>query len=146
MKVFISTPIAGFDNEQKYETYRKSIMSLYNVIKNQVGKENVFAAFANAASFSEYDSPEESAKIDIIAIEGCDLFVLLYPRKIPTSALVELGYALAKEKKIVLVSPNLEVLPYMVQGLPHAYSEKVIWLPDDDLGKVATAICEKYLR
>lgn len=146
MKVFISTPIAGFDNEQQYETYRESIISLYDKIKDHFGKENVFAALANATSLSEYDSPEESAKIDIIAIEKCDLFILLYPRKIPTSALVELGYALAREKKIVLVSPNLEVLPYMVQGLPSAYSERVIWLPDDDLDKVVTTICKEYFE
>lgn len=141
MKIFLSTPIAGFDSEQQYEAYRKKMLGVYNKIKNCFGEKNIFAAFSQASTFSDYDSPVDSAKIDIAAIDDCDLFCLFYPKKISTSALVELGYAFAKNKKVLIVSPSIEILPYMVQGFPKAYPNKVTWMADTDLNAIAEWIC-----
>ena len=143
MKIFFSTPIAGFDSEQQYEIYRKKLLNLYNKVKNHFGEENIFAAFFQTQTFDDYDSPVDSAKIDIAAIDNCDLFCFFYPQKAATSALVELGYAFAKNKQILITSPNIEILPYMVQGLPTAYSDQITWMTDANLDAIAAWIFNK---
>lgn len=116
-KIFISTPIAGFDSEELYLKYKKELEKIGIKIQEKFGKDNVYAAFLNVSNFSNYDSPEESAKIDLNNLKTADYFILFYPIKVATSALTELGYALALEKKILIITPNIQTLPYMVQGL-----------------------------
>lgn len=127
MKIFLSTPIAGFGNELEYKKYRKWLLEIHKQLCEKYGEKNVVAAFFSAKDYDSYDSPSTSAKEDIYGIESCDVFVMFYPVKNPTSALVELGYALAQNKKILIVSPKVDVLPYMVQGFHEAYPKQVKW-------------------
>lgn len=74
-----------------------------------------------------YASPEESAITDLNAIENATHFILFYPYKTSTSALIELGYALALRKKILIAVPDLKELPYLAQGLGYCkYNTKYI--------------------
>lgn len=140
MKIFLSTPIAGFSSEQKYENYRSKILLYYEGISKKWSSDNVFAAFVEASNFSSYDTPMKSAQKDMDKIKCCDVFVLFYPQKMPTSALVELGAAFALNKKIIIMSPQIDILPYMVQGLPFAYPDQVKWLSDSDVKTVIDEI------
>lgn len=140
MKIFLSTPIAGFSSEQKYENYRSKILLYYEGISKKWSPDNVFAAFVEASNFSSYDTPMKSAQKDMDKIKCCDVFVLFYPQKTPTSALVELGAAFALNKKIIIMSPQIDILPYMVQGLPFAYPDQVKWLSDADVKTIIDEI------
>lgn len=142
MKIFLSTPIAGFSSEVEYEEYRKQLMGLHEKLCKIYGKDSIFAAFANTSTFSDYDSPEVSAQNDIEAIKNCDLFIIFYPGKIATSALVELGIAVAEQKYIILVSPKLSTFPYMVQGLPAMYKKQVHWINTSDCDVLLEAISQ----
>lgn len=140
MNIFLSTPIAGFCDELEYKEYRRMLLKTYRFLCKEHGKENVFAAFFAAKDYNAYDSPSKSAREDIDAIESCDIFIMFYPRKTPTSALVELGYALAKNKKILIISPEIGILPYMVQGFFEAYPRQVKWLNSIDNTIIEDAI------
>ena len=140
MKIFISTPIAGFSSEQEYENYRNKMLLYYEGISKKWGSDSVFAAFVEVNDFNNYDTPTKSARNDMDEIKCCDVFVLFYPRKTPTSALVELGAALALNKKIIMMSPGIDTLPYMVQGLPSAYPDQVKWLREIDVETIIAEI------
>lgn len=127
MKIFLSTPIAGFGDELEYKRYRQWLLEIRKKLCEKYGAKNVVAAFFSAKDYDSYDSPSKSAKEDITEIKSCDVFVMFYPQKKATSALVELGYALAKSKKILIVSPEIDILPYMVQGFHEAYPKQVKW-------------------
>lgn len=103
-------------------------MGLYDQLCHEYGHDRIFAAFADASTYNTYDSPIESAYKDVSAIQECDLFILIYPQKVASSALMELGIAFAEKKQIIIVSSHLEILPYMIQGLPFAYPDQVHWV------------------
>ena len=64
--------------------------------------------------------PEKSIKDDLASIANCDMFILHYPRQIPTSALMELGFAIALSKRIIIITPKRNLLPYLAQGIDSA--------------------------
>lgn len=116
MKIFVATPIAGFQDETQMAEYRKSLLPFFNSIKQH---HDVYAEIIRIRSQNDYDSPEDSAKIDFQLINKCDVFILHYPHKITTSALIELGYAIALNKKVIIVVDKLETLPFIGRGLPN---------------------------
>lgn len=115
-KIFISTPIAGFESEQQYLEYKKRLEEVGRALQASLGEENVYGAFWNVKDFSSYDSPEESARKDLENIRVAEGFILFYPLKVVTSALTELGYAIAMGKKVLIITSDIHFLPYMVQG------------------------------
>jgi len=46
------------------------------------------------------------------------LFILHYPKQVPTSALIELGFALAYKKRILIIASHISTLPFLAQGIP----------------------------
>ena len=127
-KIFFATPIAGFGDEKLLLDYKKQIISLVKKLKI---KFEVFAEIAIVRSINDYDTPAESAMIDFKEIEESELFVLHYPVRIPTSALIELGYAFGKSKKIIIIVPDRDVLPYLAQKLDNVYEKMRIILYDE---------------
>lgn len=117
IELFISAPIAGFDKEQEYIAYRKNIIRLLEDVAQQVPIQKIHSVISEISSRSKYDSPEESANNDLEAISKSTHFILFYPRRVASSVLIELGYALALKKKALIVATRMEDLPYMAQGL-----------------------------
>lgn len=115
--LFISTPIAGFENEQEYLMFRDVILRLIETMKqcDNVGK--IYSALADVSDIDMYDSPVESAVKDLNALQDSTHFILFYPYRVISSALIELGYALAENKKILIIVSQKKDLPYMAQGL-----------------------------
>lgn len=122
---FISTPIAGFNDEKQYLEYRKILGDICNNLKAEFGERSTYAAFLDVADYDSYDLPEDSAKIDLEQLQKADCMILFYPIKVVTSALTELGVALGLNKKVLLVVPNIQILPYMVQGIPALIPNRV---------------------
>lgn len=118
MRIFIATPIAGFDNETQMLEYKKSLVPFFNTLKQY---HSIYAEIERINNGDDYDSPEYSATHDFGLIKAYEAFVLHYPQKIATSALIELGYAVALHKRIIIVVDNLNDLPFLGQGLEKAY-------------------------
>ena len=54
---------------------------------------------------------------DLNAIETAACFVLVYPRKVASSALVEIGYAIACGKPSLILVHSIEDLPYFFRDV-----------------------------
>lgn len=117
MEIFISTPISSYKSKKELSSYKKSVMSLISALS---AEHSVNAEIKKIYSDNDYDSPEKSIKDDLTAIANCDMFILHYPRQIPTSALMELGFAIALNKRIIIITPNRNLLPYLAQGIVSA--------------------------
>jgi len=136
ISVFIATPIAAFPSEKEYEKFRTKLKILSEKMSEKV---DVFSAALTVPSFSAYSSPALSADQDFNNIKNSTHFILIYPQAVPTSALVELGYALALKKKILILASSRENLPYMTRELDDVYSNVQIscLYPDwDDIENV----------
>ena len=113
-KIFIATPISGFDNWHEYESFRINILTLIEMLRQL--NYHVWSEIELVGSNSEYDTPEQSVKKDIQKIKSSDIFILIHPRKMQTSTLFELGYAFSLSKDIIIVGEERN-LPYMAKGL-----------------------------
>ena len=130
-KIFLAAPISGFSKENEYQKYREKVLNLMIYLRKN--SFDVYSEVERVTGKDNYDSPGDSVKEDFKKINDLDAFLLLHPKKFQTSALIELGYAYAKEKKIVIVGPT-DVLPYLALGLPLASSNvSVIDSPDLDV-------------
>ena len=123
MKIFLSTPISCFNNERDLNEYKNEIIKLIFELKKQ---HTVCSEIERISNKNDYDSPEKSISTDLNAIQNCDVFLMHYPQKVATSALIELGFAIAYNKRIIIVTPQKNILPYLVLGISSANSESLI--------------------
>lgn len=124
--IFIATPIAGFLNKNDYKMYKKLIEEIVVEINRANIFGNVYCEITNLDDIADYDSPAASAAKDFNNVLNSEYFILLYPQRVVSSALIELGYALAKGKKILIISSDKNALPYMALELDKIYHNVTI--------------------
>lgn len=124
--IFIATPIAGFLNKNDYKMYKKLIEEIVVEINRTNIFGNVYCEITNLDDIADYDSPAASAGKDFNNVLNSEYFILLYPQRVVSSALIELGYALAKGKKILIISSDKNALPYMALELDKIYHNVTI--------------------
>ena len=112
-KLFLATPMSGFRSAEMYASYRERLLELIAALS---GRYEVYSEMQRAASEEAFESPETSVREDFHEIEVSDLLLLLHPCRMQTSTLMELGYACALKKPVVLVGES-DNLPYMALGL-----------------------------
>ena len=112
-RIFLATPISAFTDPAEYDAFRQDVIRLIGKLRERY---EVYCELERVADESDYDTPAEAVVKDFGKIDGADIFMLVHMKKCQTSAFMELGYAYARGKEIVLVGPK-EALPYMALGL-----------------------------
>lgn len=135
-KVFLSTPISGFQNKSQYIAYRENVLLLISVLKKNY---EVYCELQEILDIESYDTPQDSLRKDFNAIERADIFILLHPMRMQSSSLVELGFACALGKKLVIVGAQND-LPYLINGLVESDYNSIIIYSSEINDKVITAI------
>lgn len=135
--VFLSTPMAGFDNDADYQSARREMLKVFNALEQTCGF-NVFWAAKDIETIHDFDTVDVSAEQDIRALERSRCFILIYPRKLHTSALFEAGYALAKELNCHYFVRERRDLPFLMREIPGPFDGVRIhgqdgWEDYDDL-------------
>ena len=123
MKVFLLTPISCFNNKAELINYKESITNLLSAIKKQ---HTVCAEIETIMDEADYDTPEKSIETDLQSIRNCDIFIIHYPTKVPSSALIELGVAIALNKRIIIITSSKNTLPYLALGIPSTINKSII--------------------
>ncbi len=113
LNIFIAAPISGFSDENQYLKYRNGVLKMIEILRKE---HVVFSEIENFEKLDSYDDPGKSALEDFNKISNSDVFILMHPSKMQTSALIELGYALAHKKNIIIVSRK-KYLPFLTLGL-----------------------------
>lgn len=142
MKLFIATPISTFSDPEEYNAYKKTVVKLVSTLRE---KHVVSCEIDEIESEAQYDSPKDSFNKDYSAISKCDTFILHYPSPSPTSALIELGFAIALNKMIIIITPNRSKLPYLVQTLDEVGNNYCI-IESNELGTKTTKRIIEVLR
>jgi len=112
--IFLAAPISGFKNETIYLKFREFIIELISSLRHE--GFDVFSELEQILSVEDYDSPAESIEDDFTKIKSSDIFLMIHPFRLQTSSLIELGFAYACERKILIVG-NRKDLPYLAIGL-----------------------------
>ena len=130
IKIFLAAPISGFKDEYEYRRNRENLLNLITELRKYFC---VYSEILNIGSLKSYDEPGESAKKDFNEISDADIFIIYHPMSMQSSTMIELGYAVAKEKKIIVIGEK-DKLPYLALGLPQ-YSSKVKIISSSDLNE-----------
>lgn len=125
--LFVSAPMASFDHTQEYESSRASILDSVRGIKKNCNFSDVFYAGQEISSFKEFESEDLSITRDYSSLKNSMNFVLIYPRVIATSALIELGWAMVMKKPIIIFVKNMDDLPFLMKHADSVYRNIAIY-------------------
>lgn len=125
--LFVSVPMAAFDESHEYEKFRASILDVIRGIKKSCSFKNVFFAGQEISSFKDFESEDLSIVEDYTALKNSSNFVLIYPQKLATSALIELGWAMVMKKPIIIFAKDRDELPYLMKNADAVYKNIAIY-------------------
>ena len=115
LSIFIAAPMSGFDNDADFQAAKSDIALLSNTLRGMRKVEHVYFAGENIASTDNF-SPNNNALIsDITMLAKSDHFIFIYPKKVLTSALVEVGYALGRGIRSHFFVKDRSDLPYLLK-------------------------------
>lgn len=139
-RVFISAPMSSLDSDPKH--FRDQIIELMNCLRTVTGA-NPFSAYVayydDKAPAGYMSDPTPTMAKDIVAqLKRAEAFVLVYPEKIASSALVELGMALASGKRCAIFHGR-DALPWLLkpEARLHNIGFNVNMFKIDQLSEVA---------
>jgi hypothetical protein len=100
---FIAAPMAGFtDDAAAYQRSRADVLRLIKVLKEHARARTVFYAGEMLPSLKSFETADLSLEQDLEALRGSACLILIYPARIVTSALVEVGVAIGLKKPIFI--------------------------------------------
>lgn len=123
-KIFLAAPFKSLVDETTnvmFEKEKNQIETLVTLLEEK--GYAVHNAHKREKWGKEFMPPEQCTEIDFVEIENCDLFIA-FPGKPPSPGThIEIGWASALKKKIViLIHENIEDYAYLVRGL-HVIAE-----------------------
>lgn len=131
--IFISYPMKAITDKLTRDRLRQIIDSSISSIGNHYPQYRIFASRDD-----EYKSENYIEDIDDFeALKKSNEYLLIYPSKLASSVLLELGCALSMGKKITILVKDQNDLPYLVKKRAEKVSSIKIqtYLSDDDLKK-----------
>lgn len=118
MKIFFAAPFTKIINNENGLVDPQFKVWINKIVQEfRSSGHNVFLAHEREEWGAKLDSPEKALKLDWEEIEKSDV-VLAYIGNPPSPGVqMELGYASALRKPIVVFSVNNEEIPYLTKGL-----------------------------
>lgn len=116
-QLFIAAPMSGFSSEEEYFSHRNMTLSLVEKLKASHLVSSVYYAGTDVTTSSSYSGSNNAFHVDVSNLVKSDAMLFLYPNKVVSSALVEVGIAIGKCIPIVIVVNDRSDLPYMIQDV-----------------------------
>lgn len=120
---FVAAPMAAFADAKAYQRSRNDVLRLVKVLQRDVGARDVFYAGEHLSSSRAFEAADLSLESDVAALRSSACLILVYPRAIPTSALVEVGMAIALRKPVIIHVLDGVDLPFLLQHEQGATSQ-----------------------
>jgi len=120
--VFLSSPMAAFGNEEDYKRDQENVLIIIDTLKQECRFNSVVYAGHKIESISDFDAADLSVNTDFKALLESKYFVMLYPKKLVSSVLVEAGWALALRKQSLYFVDNRDDLPFLLKQAEQAFS------------------------
>lgn len=117
--LFIAAPMSAIAPGD-YATGRKDILALMESLSGRHKFGRIYFAGAQIEDSGSFTSEDEALRRDMAALRAARLFVMIYPGKIVTSALVEVGYAMALRLPCLLLVRDRDDLPYLLKQAERA--------------------------
>jgi len=112
--LFIAAPMNALD-EEAYDAGRDFVLELKKSLSTSYGLGRIYFAGTEATGRQAFTQEAAALRRDLEALRSSRLVVLIYPGKVVTSALVEIGYALALGLPCLLLVRDRDDLPYLLR-------------------------------
>ena len=119
--VYLATPMAGYDSEDKYHENRIEAMKIFNLLESEF-KYKVYFAGRFIESAIQFDLSDAANIKNFEAMKASKFFILFYPESVKTSAFFEAGYALASNIPSIYIVKDLNDLPYLLKEVSNVSS------------------------
>lgn len=133
MKIFLAAPFTGFCKKETGTFDPKVRRVLQRVIKLLTGMgHNVVSAHVRENWGRNLMPPSKLTPLDMKLIEECDL-VIAYISDMPSGVYVEIGWASAFKKKIVILTDQpVSKLSPLIQGLHNVTDTRIITFKNEN--------------
>jgi len=112
--IFISSPMKSLD-DQHYTSLRNDIINMIDKLKSACQFDQIYYAGMNLDSQEKFYLPWVTFRVNMAALERSKYIVLIYPEKVVSSVLIEIGWAVKSSKPCLLFVKNRKDLPHIMQ-------------------------------
>lgn len=112
-KIFIGSPMASV-REETYEDIRKDVLELKAALINDCGFNDVYYPGEVIVGI-DWDGQEKAILNDFKCLKESEHYIFVFPKKVTSSILMEMGYAIALSKNTLIFTHGRKSLPYMLQ-------------------------------
>jgi hypothetical protein len=117
--LFISCPMSSIDGEE-YEQMHATIEAMVDTIG--AAGHSAYSAIRRIGNSRALDPEDIAAETDLQALTKSRRFLMIYPRSLVSSCLLEAGYALINGIPSTYFVRSDDDLPYMLRGAVEAYA------------------------
>ena len=117
--VFISCPMSSVEDIKEYKQMLDTIKKIDAIIR-EAGHSS-YSAILRIGNSRSMDPEHIAAKTDLEALTKSRRFLMIYPKEVVSSCLLEAGYALISHIPSTYFVRSDEDLPYMLRGAVEAY-------------------------
>jgi nucleoside 2-deoxyribosyltransferase len=118
--LFVSSPMTSL-GEADYAETRALTLAVITTLRTSGRYSSIYYSGQEFEAVDQVAPASVSARSDLDALRGSRAFLLIYPKPLITSSLVEAGYALALRIPSYYFVRAVEDLPYMLQEAAEAY-------------------------
>jgi hypothetical protein len=118
-KVFIGVPMASIAKVE-YAKMRSGAMQIKQAILTHTKLKDVYCPVENIVSTTNFDSEKKAIFDDFRVLKESEYYIFLYPKRIASSVLLEMGYAIALSKKTRVFTNSRSELPFMLRQADEA--------------------------
>lgn len=117
--LFISCPMSSIEGEE-YVQMHATIKAIEDIMESS--GHSAYSAIRRIGNSRALDPEDIAAETDLVALTKSRRFLMIYPRSLVSSCLLEAGYALIHGIPSTYFVRSDEDLPYMLRGAVEAYA------------------------
>ena len=112
--IFVSSPMNSSKTDDEYKEMRMNILSIVDNLKG-IGFNKVTYPGETIKSKDEFEGESRAINENFKELKSVECVLVIYPSNVGSSVLIEIGYAIALTKKIVIFTRNKNKLPFMLR-------------------------------
>ena len=148
--LFVAAPMAAHESRVAYEESQSTVMKTIGDLIASGTARKVYYAGSAIGPTQPFTASHSALDEDLGALTASSRLLLIYPAKLATGALVELGYAMALKRPVAILVRDFEDLPYFLRHLRGTQRPSVSgpiavrqYNGDDDLSGCARAALDE---
>ncbi len=129
--LFVSTPMSSFPVSTDLIENNKIIELALAALESNFDLSTINCPAKNITSQDDFNDKESAIVDDLIKLQQSEFFLCIYPARTVSSVLVEIGYAISKGKKSIIIVKSRKDLPYLLQEADRSINNLKIYEVED---------------